>query len=237
MKTCGFPCMAPTWSESCSTFSPACEELISAAHDAIGDFNIYNFYDNCGDGNQASSALSSGTQHRARLNAPGPRHTGGQSYACGTGRATTAWANDPAVRLALHMQPESFYGYSWALFAGAAMQYDHYTGASYDLYPTLLQHTPVLIYNGDVDACVPYNSNADWIVALAAQQSWVQATAWRPWLLQRMPAGYVTQYDTKLAHNLTFLTVKESGHMVPQYQPARAFAFFSRWLEQSMPFA
>ena len=45
-----------------------------------------------------------------------------------------------------------------------------------------------------------------------------------------MPAGYVTIYAAA-AHNLTFLTVKESGHMVPQYQPERAFAFFSRWLE------
>ena len=133
------------------------------------------------------------------------------------------------------MQPQSFYGYPWSLFAHE-MNYDHYTGSSYDLYPELLKHTPVLIYNGDVDACVPYNSNADWIVSLAAQQKWAQAEAWRPWLLQRVPAGYVTRYDTKLAHNLTFITVKQSGHMVPQYQPARAFAFFSRWLE-GKPFA
>ena len=41
----------------------------------------------------------------------------------------------------------------------------------------------------------------------------------------------VRRYDTHLAHNLSFLTIKESGHMVPQYQPQRAFEFFSRWLE------
>ena len=70
-----------------------------------------------------------------------------------------------------------------------------------------------------------------WEQVLEPQRCWRQAHAWRPWLLQRVPAGYVTQYDTRLEHNLTFLTVKQSGHMVPQYQPERAFAFFSRWLE------
>ena len=60
------------------------------------------------------------------------------------------------------------------------MQYTTYTGASYDLYPSLLQHVDVTIYNGDVDACVPYNSNADWVEALAKQQGYAQAQAWRP---------------------------------------------------------
>lgn len=30
--------------------------------------------------------------------------------------------------------------------------------------------------------------------------------------------------------NFTFITIKEAGHMVPQYQPQRALAFFRRWL-------
>jgi len=155
---------------------------------------------------------------------------GGQQYPCGTGRAATAWANNPDVRAALHMRSQSFYGRPWALQAGAGMQYSTYTGASYDLYPSILERHGVLIYNGDVDACVPYNSNLDWVQALAAQQGYSEVEAWRPWRLDRVVAGYVTAYSAG-AHNLTFLTVKESGHMVPQYQPRRALAFFSRWLD------
>ena len=80
--------------------------------------------------------------------------------------------------------------------------------------------------------CVPYNSNEDWISSLATQQKWATSSPWKPWLLDKVPAGYVTKYDTSpLKHNLTFITVKQSGHMVPQYQPGRAYAFFSRWLE------
>ena len=109
------------------------------------------------------------------------------------------------------------------------MQYTTYTGASYDLYPDILRNVDVLIYNGDVDACVPYNSNADWVDALVKQQNYTETQAWRPWVLGTVPAGYVTQYAAG-SHSLSFLTIKESGHMAPQYQPARSFAFFSRWL-------
>jgi len=46
------------------------------------------------------------------------------------------------------------------------------------------------------------------------------------------PAGYVTTWAVPGAKaNLTFVTVKDSGHMVPQYQPERAFAMFSRWID------
>ena len=47
---------------------------------------------------------------------------------------------------------------------------------------------------------------------------YAQLQPWRPWRLRSVPAGYVTIYAAA-AHNLTFLTVKGSGHMVPQYQP------------------
>ena len=118
---------------------------------------IYNFFDNCGPGNQATldASASSSTEGnfatfselRARF-ADGPAN-GGQSYPCGTGHATTTWCNDPAVREGIHMKPESFYGRPWSLQAGQGMSYDHYTGASFDLYPDIIKHTRVLIYNGD----------------------------------------------------------------------------------------
>jgi carboxypeptidase C (cathepsin A) len=41
----------------------------------------------------------------------------------------------------------------------------------------------------------------------------------------------ITYHPTVGPANFTFLTVKDSGHMVPQYQPTRALAFFSRWLK------
>jgi hypothetical protein len=79
----------------------------------------------------------------------------------------------------------------------------------------------------------------------------VPELGWRPWLVGKSVAGYVTDYpisvitkrDTEhqvdvspmlsaplVLHNFTFLTVRMAGHMVPQYQPARALELFRRWL-------
>ena len=49
---------------------------------------------------------------------------------------------------------------------------------------------------------------------------------WRQWTVNSQTAGYVTSY----ASDFTFLTVKGSGHMVPQYQPQRALELFRRFL-------
>ena len=239
VAACKFPCKAPTWSEDCMTHSPACEALLQKYSAAVGLFNIYNFYDNCGSGNQVvdaagavgrggSGAAGTFSELRERFSRPA---SGGQVYPCGTGAAAAAWCNNDAARAGFNMKPRSFYPAPWAAQAGAAMNYTHYTGASYDLYPSIVSKYRVVIYNGDVDACVPYNSNEDWTATLAAQQGWEEAEAWRPWILDSVPAGYVTSYKTNGAADFTFVTIKESGHMVPQYQPARALAFFQRWLK------
>merc|ERR1712137_797539 len=197
----------------------------------------YNFYDNCGSGNsgevrrrlERQDALASAPKvilgSDAMYADSGP-HTGGESYPCGTLAAAQAWANEPQTRAALHMHDEAFYGRSWPQ---NSMRYTTYTGASFDLYPKILKHYPALTYSGDVDACVPWNSNLDWVVALAAQHGYEEVEAWRPWLLDNIPAGYVTNYATD-GFNFSFVTIKSAGHMVPTFQPERALAFFERWL-------
>jgi len=73
---------------------------------ATGPFNIYNYYDNCGGGNQ----MMTWKQHMEEGREPNPtfarpiRRTlsatpahGGEAYACGTGAAAVAWANTAEV--------------------------------------------------------------------------------------------------------------------------------------------
>jgi carboxypeptidase C (cathepsin A) len=140
VTACKFPCKAPTWSEDCKTFSPECEKLLSDFSRATGPFNIYNYLDNCGSGNQIEFAVGAdgasessnpnvGTFNELRerfsggaafgsSTSPAHRATGGQTYPCGTGHATTIWCNNAAVRQAINMKPESFYGYPWSLGSG-----------------------------------------------------------------------------------------------------------------------
>lgn len=42
--------------------------------------------------------------------------------------------------------------------------------------------------------------------------------------------GYAIEYE-----NLTFVTVRGSGHFVPGYQPARALTMFSSFINGALP--
>jgi len=97
------------------------------------------------------------------------------------------------------------------------------------LYLKLIKEIPVLIYSGDCDQCVPYYYSDGWVKAL----NFTVNTNWQPWSYDNGPGntqvgGYVTTYNN--ANGLTYLTIKDSGHMVPQYAPSAALAFFTMWL-------
>ncbi|KAI3878180.1 hypothetical protein MKX03_029423 [Papaver bracteatum] len=77
---------------------------------------------------------------------------------------------------------------------------------------------------GDHDMCVPYTGSEAWTRSLGYEI----VDEWRPWYFNDQVAGYTQGY----AHNLTFLTVKGSGHTVPEYKPKEALAFFTRWVSR-----
>eukprot|EP00729_Bicosta_minor_P008152 gene8152-24807_t len=214
---CNFTCGPEV--KSCSgPFSAACQQAMGKASDALGDYNIYNIYDTCGSGNMtaaaaASSPMATMVEHMARLekqNTGGVMVGGGPPfpYPCGTGNAVNVWMNNADVRKAINVPPQSFYGNPWP---NRGMTYSTYTHASIDLWPDLIKKFRVVIYNGDVDACVPYNGNEDWTAGLDLPEK----EAWRPWTVGNVPAGYVTTYSTTGPADFTFITVKDAGHLVP----------------------
>lgn len=94
-----------------------------------------------------------------------------------------------------------------------------------DVYPELIRNSlRVMIFNGDVDLCVPYNGNAHWTSVFGEVLGVVEE--WRPWLVDKQVAGYVTTYKS----NFTFATVKGAGHMVPEFQPAAGKALAQRFI-------
>jgi len=102
------------------------------------------------------------------------------------------------------------------------------------LYLSLLSDYPILIYGGDTDQCVPYYYSDEWTKALGFPP--IKGQTFRQWFIdtqQNILGGYLTDYDTAGNKTFTFITVKDSGHMVPQYQPAAALAFFNRWISHT----
>lgn len=125
------------------------------------------------------------------------------------------WLAKPDVQAALHVTHEG-------------NQYYRRTAADLrPLYKSLAQKYRIVIYSGNVDACVPYWGSEEWTRELGFPQK----EAWRPWKSvssdepnQEMQAGYVTTYSAG-QQTFTFLTVSGAGHLVPQHKPGVFYYF------------
>ena len=83
----------------------------------------------------------------------------------------------------------------------------------------------VLIYDGDVDPSINSFATQNWTSSLGFNVK----NEWRPWTIdgKQYMGGYVTEYD----NDFTFLTIRGSGHMVPQFKPRVTFEFLKTWLQ------
>ena len=87
----------------------------------------------------------------------------------------------------------------------------------------------VLVYNGDTDpginSMVTQSKYFDFFDSINVTES----EAWRPWTTdgkQRM-GGYVVSYPG----DFHYLTIRGSGHMVPEYKPDVTLSFISAFVK------
>merc|ERR1712070_674656 len=114
----------------------------------------------------------------------------------------------------------------------------HYHSTAKDLRPVysdLAQKYKMVIYSGDVDLCVPYYYSASWTRDLGFDIK----SEWHPWESNSLQdagtvvAGYAIEYKTNASFPFYFVTVKGSGHMVPQYKPVFGLSFLQNVLDFS----
>jgi serine carboxypeptidase-like clade 2 len=141
----------------------------------------------------------------------------------------TSYWNSLAVQIAINaVPPSSSSPVPWNE-CSSVVQYDFHSVAT-SVVPVLerLMNTKgfnVHVYSGDVDAIVPVSGTLLWIESLNR----TVISPWNVWLDQDNQAGgFTTVYD-----GFTFSTVRDAGHMVPFYQPARAFQLLSSFLSKS----
>ncbi|OWM72307.1 hypothetical protein CDL15_Pgr018192 [Punica granatum] len=143
-------------------------------------------------------------------------------YTSANDDVATAWLNDESVRKAIHAAPTSVAG-PWMICSDRV----DYSGDVDSLIPyhknLTSQGYRALIYSGDHDRVIPFTGTQAWTRSLGYKI----VEQWRSWLSNKQVAGYLQAYDK----NLTFLTIKGAGHMVPQYKPMEALDFYSRWLD------
>ncbi|XP_078688786.1 lysosomal protective protein-like [Branchiostoma floridae x Branchiostoma belcheri] len=141
---------------------------------------------------------------------------------CINSTAQTTWLNRPDVRLALHI-PE--FVQPWALCsAEVGDQYTTVYSTMHDQYLALLPKYRALVYNGDTDMACNFLGD-QWFVESLKQPV---LAARKPWTYNNQVAGFIKQFQ-----NLTFVTVKGAGHMVPQWKPGQALAMITNFLHNS----
>ncbi|KAK7341090.1 hypothetical protein VNO80_24014 [Phaseolus coccineus] len=91
------------------------------------------------------------------------------------------------------------------------------------LHELLNNNLRVWIFSGDTDGRVPITSTK---YSLKKMELPIE-TVWHPWFSHGEVGGYAEVYKG----GLTLATVREAGHQVPSYQPARALTLIKYFLE------
>ncbi|KNA03823.1 hypothetical protein SOVF_205370 isoform A [Spinacia oleracea] len=234
--------------------SEKCQSKLNKFKDVIENLNLYNILEQCYDfyydeeyqcyncigdeeldtaNMKSPEALASSDKTRERL--PVRRSTftdhklgstlsqviSNTSVLCHDDMAPYLWLNNKAVRKAIHAAEERETG-RWDTCTDR-ITYHRDVGSVIDYHKRLISiGLRVLIYSGDHDMVVPYTGSEAWTRSLGYKI----IDEWRPWISNAQVAGFTQGYDK----NLTFLTIKGAGHMVPEDKPREALEFYSRWL-------
>ncbi|XP_064477215.1 lysosomal protective protein-like isoform X1 [Ornithodoros turicata] len=142
---------------------------------------------------------------------------------CTNDRSITEYLNRKDVKAALHVEESPL---KWVLCNRVvrlhyAMQYGTMKGWVWKVMNT--GRVRALIYNGDFDAVCSYIGD-EWFVDSLGYEA---TSGYEPWFVDGQVAGY---YRTHKG-NLTFLTVKGAGHMVPEDKPQEALQMITRFLK------
>ncbi|XP_058739519.1 serine carboxypeptidase-like 20 [Vicia villosa] len=141
---------------------------------------------------------------------------------CVNDEIASVWLNNPEVRKAIHTAEKSAVS-DWYLCTDK-LEYDHDLGSMIPYHKNLTaKGYSALIFSGDHDMCVPYTGTEAWTRSLGYKI----VDEWRPWLIDNQVAGFTQGYDNKLR----FLTVKGSGHTVPEYKPKESLYFYRNFLD------
>jgi serine carboxypeptidase-like clade 1 len=210
-----------------------CKDALGKVATEAGGYFAYGLYDDCiyqeglGRRRRLSVAPHGGLSegHAALLGFADHRAVGGavNDYVCGGGVAQTLWTNVSSVRTALHVPVDSLF---FNGDNGEGMVYKPSEKNLMPFYQQVASETAlrVLIYNGDADPSINSFMAQNWTSSLG----FTPTQTWRPWTLDsclRM-GGYVTRYKERL----DYLTIRGSGHMVPEFKPAPALEFMRAWL-------
>ena len=236
-------------------YSDECVDQLNDTLDLFSNINIYDVYGECHDHpgcintGEAYGLPSKSHGVHGRVGPhkkpyettnkkTGKKHVLKVSVAkqCIESKLASAYFNQPEVQRATHVDIATNGLTCWSIHA--TVEDFKYTKTLHDIprdiYPLLIKHIGVTIFNGDADVCVPYTDNEAW----TAKMGFPVRKEWHPWEYYsnelggsgRQVGGYATEYDVS-GHgkgSFTFLTVKGGRHEVPESSPAQAMEMLWR---------
>lgn len=149
----------------------------------------------------------------------------GEVPPCINSTAQKNWLNRGDVRKALHI-PDILP--PWDICSDeVGGQYTVLYSTMKDVYLKLLSlGLRALVYNGDTDMACNFLGDQWFVESLG-----IEATSkYRSWIDEDQIAGFYQQFG-----NITFLTVKGAGHMVPQWAPGPALHMFQSFITNTEP--
>jgi len=183
-----------------------CQIDINDAFVSVGGFFAYDLYDECEGRGVATNLLQAAYY----------------SYPCGTGQAFGMYTELSEVADALNVKSGKKF---WDIDNG----WDGYEWSETDLRPWYRDELPktglkVLIYSGDVDACIVTRFTEDWVKDI----EYDMVEDWRSWTIAgaNATAGHVVGFD----NNFSFATVRGAGHMVPFVKPEAMLVLLTKFL-------
>jgi len=140
----------------------------------------------------------------------------GAGLDCSDYTAETNFLNNPAVQAAIHAKKPA---QPWEVCADVNFteSWDTVLG----IYPELMNAIHVTAYAGDVTFNVPALGTEIWVEGFGRKV----VSPYQAWNVEGQVAGYYKKFD-----GITFVTVKDSGHMVPTFTPVQGKVLLNEYL-------
>jgi len=136
-----------------------------------------------------------------------------------------AFFKRPDVKRAIHVGKDQVFGANNNK-VGATLQPDVPRSSLPKLEQLLDAGYDVMVYHGQLDVIIPYSTTQK----MFENMTWNKTVAYRkskrfPWKVGKAVAGYVRKVD-----NFVEVLVRNSGHIVPANQPARAYDLITKFV-------
>lgn len=212
----------------------ACEEAVQEAMKVIYQehLNVYNLYDKCEDeqgGVGSSRASSTSRYHLSRQlmarSVNVTRHTNNLSVTppCIDSENVKRYLAREDVKTALHVENSPLEWDECSNVLHYTTQYESMRDVVKELVDSGSLKT--LIYNGDVDMACNFLGD-EWFVNTLGYNP---TSTYKIWKHGTQVAGFFQTYE----NDVTFVTIKGAGHMVPEDKPVQALQMISNFISDT----